>query len=680
VSAHASRLLRLVFSAGNDIEEWQLGDPEQAAAKGYPRRLAAGALDARGILFADVTVDAACGRIVCFEVNGPNAVGSDALTGESSSRAANEASQAVQRARELGLVRPEGRLARPVVTVHAHQHWKAFRTGGEFYPRVALFAERLEAELPGNQVRVRGPGEALGEEAISVLAGDVPTMAAGLDVDRASGRCEVQGRPAIFLGNPNLVPELIRIRKLSPDALLGRGLDLRPFHAGRLLPTFHDKALQQRLFAGTGIEPLRCFEARSEAEALVGARDLLRLGPVVLKPNATSGGAGVQVVVPSMSDAEIRERIAALIAECRAKYGENADATLWPIRGFEFVRSTGYPMADGEHLWDLRIALLFEPGLAQVYPVSLRVTPRAFDASGFHRDRDQWVSNVSGRDGHWLLSGMDDKVLLAVGLPPARLEGLLEACLQWTQRAWDGAGRDASGLGSCYEDECERSDPGFYPAGKFRVAQPAAWKRVETRHPVLPIIEDRWSPRSFADRPVVPEALRSLFEAARLAPSAHNTQPARFLLGRRGVGDSYARLFDCLSEGNREWAHSAPVLVLAATLRERFSPVASALVPYPHGTHDLGLAVMSLLLQAQALGLHAHPMAGFDPELARASFSIPPLFEPMVVIAVGYLGSPDSLPDALRVRELAPRARRPLEELVFEGDWGLTSPVFVPPA
>ena len=680
MSAHASRLLRVVFSALNDIEEWQLGDPEQAAAKGYPRRHAAGALDDRGIVFADVTVDAAGGRIVCHEVNGPNAVGSDALTGESSLRAANEASQALQRARELGLVLQDGRLARPVVTVHAHQHWKAFRTGGEFYPRVGLFAERLEAELPENEVRVRGPGEALGAEAVSVLAGDVPAVAAGLTVDRTSGRFELQGRPVIFLGNPNLVPELIRTRKLTPEALLGRGLDLRAFHAWRLVPTFHDKALQQRLFEGTGIEPLRHFEARSEQEALHATRELLRIGPVVLKPNATSGGIGVQVVVPAMPDAEIRGRIAALVADCRAKYGENAEATLLPIRGFEFVRSTGYPMSDGEHLWDLRIALLFEPGLAQVFPVSLRVAPRAFDANGFHRDRDQWVSNVSGRDGHWLLSGMDDKVLLAVGLPPPRVEGLFRACVDWTQRAWDGAARDSSGLGSAYEDECERSDPDFYPAEKFQVAEPGRSKRVATRHPVLRILEDRWSPRSFADRPVDPEALRSLFEAARLAPSAHNTQPARFLLGRKGAGDTYSRLFECLSEGNQEWAHSAPVLVLAATLRQRFSPVASALVPYPHGTHDLGLAVMSLLLQAQALGLHAHPMAGFDPELARASFAIPALFEPMVVIAVGYLGNPDSLPDALRVRELAPRARRPLEELVFEGAWGRASPLLVPPA
>jgi hypothetical protein len=49
---------------------------------------------------------------------------------------------------------------------------------------------------------------------------------------------------------------------------------------------------------------------------------------------------------------------------------------------------------------------------------------------------------------------------------------------------------------------------------------------------------------------------------------------------------------------------------------------------------------------------------------------------PGVVIAVGYLGSPDVLPAALREREVAPRTRRPLAELVFEDRWGVTSSLF----
>jgi nitroreductase len=202
--------------------------------------------------------------------------------------------------------------------------------------------------------------------------------------------------------------------------------------------------------------------------------------------------------------------------------------------------------------------------------------------------------------------------------------------------------------------------------------------RLETRYPVIPPILERWSPRSFAEREPEQDKLQSIFEAARLAPSAHNTQPARFLMGRKGRGDTFDRLFSCLDPHNQEWAGAAPVLVLAAVMRERFSQVRAELVPYPHAMHDLGLAVMSLLIQAQHLGLHCHPMAAFDPDKAQEVFAIPPLFLPGMMIAVGYLGSPDALPASLRIHEENPRSRRPLEDLVFEGAWGQASTLFAP--
>jgi nitroreductase len=201
-------------------------------------------------------------------------------------------------------------------------------------------------------------------------------------------------------------------------------------------------------------------------------------------------------------------------------------------------------------------------------------------------------------------------------------------------------------------------------------------KRVETRYAVLPALADRWSPRSFDPREPEPEKLQSIFEAARLAPSAHNTQPVRFLVVRRSDEETHAKLFACLSDGNRVWAHSAPLLVLACVMRQRFSQERAAFVPYPHAMHDLGLAVMSMILQAQALGIHCHPLAGFDPEQAQSAFAIPALFEPAVVIATGYLGDPDTLPDGLRAREVGPRTRRPLEELVFERAWAQASALF----
>lgn len=200
-------------------------------------------------------------------------------------------------------------------------------------------------------------------------------------------------------------------------------------------------------------------------------------------------------------------------------------------------------------------------------------------------------------------------------------------------------------------------------------------KRVPTSAPVLSVIADRWSPRSFSDRPVELEKLRSMFEAARLAPSAHNNQPSRFLATRKGQGDDHRRLSACLSPHN-DWAEKAPVLILAGVTRKRFSQQTAAWVEYPHCTHDLGLAVMSMILQAQSVGLSCHPLAGFDPDLARAAFGAPPLYELMLVLAVGYRGPAEQLPEHLLARELAPRVRRPVEEFVFEGAWGEPSSLF----
>jgi hypothetical protein len=450
VSADRHRLLRIALAGLNDIEEWRLGDPARAAAKGYPREYLAEVLDDHGIVFLDVVVEEATGRIRCHEVNGPNAVGSDALTGESFARAENEARQAAK-------VHGGGSGGR-AVTLHAHQHWRFFRTGGEFFPRVADFAEALGRLLPGRTVHLRGAAEPLGAEDVAVVMGDVPSVASHMEID-ARGRLSYRGRRVIFAGNPNLLTELVRTGKVR-----GRDLDLRAFHAWRLVRLVHDKGRQQDLFEGTGIEPLRYFAAATRQEAIEKTRALLAHGPVVLKPNNGSGGTGVHVAVPAMSDGEIAARVEAVLRDYAAKHGENSEAIAFPIRGFEFVRSTGY---DGR-LWDLRIAVLFEPGKASVFPVSMRLTPTPFDPLTFHEDRDQWISNVSGRQVTLLKSGMDDEALAAVGMTPGNLEQVFRASVLWTMRAWDAAARMGGPGGSVYEDLAEVEDAAFYPREKFR--------------------------------------------------------------------------------------------------------------------------------------------------------------------------------------------------------------------
>ncbi len=197
---------------------------------------------------------------------------------------------------------------------------------------------------------------------------------------------------------------------------------------------------------------------------------------------------------------------------------------------------------------------------------------------------------------------------------------------------------------------------------------------ARTDFPVDDLIRRRWSPRAFADRPVEPEKLRSLLEAARWAPSSFNQQPWAYVVATREEPEAFARLLSALMEGNRVWAARAPLLMLSvAKLNFDHNGQANR-----HAFHDVGLATANLVTQATAMGLSVHQMAGFDAAKARELFGIPEGWEPVAAIALGYPGEASSLPAPLRDRELARRARKPLEEFVFSGRWGHTAPLVSP--
>ena len=187
---------------------------------------------------------------------------------------------------------------------------------------------------------------------------------------------------------------------------------------------------------------------------------------------------------------------------------------------------------------------------------------------------------------------------------------------------------------------------------------------IETKVGVNPLIENRRSPRAFdRERKVSSEMLTNLLEAARWAPSANNIQPWRFIVGQKGDA-THQKIASALSEGNRIWAEHAPILILAVTQEE------GERGKQGYAWHDLGLATTQMILQASAMELYAHVMAGFSKDEARSAFSIPAEYSPLTVIAIGYLGEVESLPEKLQTREKAPRIRKPLEEIAFHNTWG----------
>lgn len=195
-------------------------------------------------------------------------------------------------------------------------------------------------------------------------------------------------------------------------------------------------------------------------------------------------------------------------------------------------------------------------------------------------------------------------------------------------------------------------------------------KPAPTNFPVHNLIRERWSPRAFANKPVEPAILASLFEAARWAPSSNNEQPWVYLVATKGDAENFAKTLSVLVEFNAAWAKEAAVLMIAVS-RLNFQNG----TPNRNAFYDTGAATALLSVEATARGLAVHQMAGFDPAKAKQVFEIPADCEPIAAIAIGYPGDPESLSQKLRDREVAPRTRNPLSEFVMSGRWGHTSPI-----
>jgi len=191
-------------------------------------------------------------------------------------------------------------------------------------------------------------------------------------------------------------------------------------------------------------------------------------------------------------------------------------------------------------------------------------------------------------------------------------------------------------------------------------------KKSTPAHPIQELIATRWSPYAFTDRPVSAADLRSLFEAARWAASSYNEQPWSYIVATKENAKEFEQLLSCLVEGNQVWAKAAPVLAIGCTsLRFKMNGQ-----PNAAAVHDLGLAGATLTLEATARGLAVHQMIGIVPARVTALYGVPEGVQPTTGIAIGYSADPSTLPEAIRPRDLAPRARKPQAEFVFAGKWG----------
>ena len=187
-------------------------------------------------------------------------------------------------------------------------------------------------------------------------------------------------------------------------------------------------------------------------------------------------------------------------------------------------------------------------------------------------------------------------------------------------------------------------------------------------YPVLEAIRDRWSPYRWRPMVVEDEKLLQCLEAARWAASSFNDQPWYFIVAQRQHRDAFQQAIECLAEPNQQWAQHTGVLILTV-IRTTF---AKNNQPNRVALHDLGQAAAHLTLQATAVGLSVHQMAGVNLSKVRQTYGIPEGFEPQTGIAIGYADTSEPTGEDeqdLRAREKTARQRIPLSEQVFAGKW-----------
>jgi nitroreductase len=172
----------------------------------------------------------------------------------------------------------------------------------------------------------------------------------------------------------------------------------------------------------------------------------------------------------------------------------------------------------------------------------------------------------------------------------------------------------------------------------------------------------RWSPRAFKDEAIPEEDLRTIFEAARWAPSCHNEQPWIYVYAQNPA--SLKKVQATLVNFNKAWASKAPVLVMLFA-KKTFDKNNK---PNPWSAFDAGSSWMSLALHAKKLGFITHAMGGFDTKKALDVAGLDPEhYEAITIIAIGKEGDPKTLPEFLQKEEVV-SSRKSLNEIVRQLD------------
>ena len=185
-------------------------------------------------------------------------------------------------------------------------------------------------------------------------------------------------------------------------------------------------------------------------------------------------------------------------------------------------------------------------------------------------------------------------------------------------------------------------------------------KTASTKYPVLDIIKNRWSPRSFSGKAISDESINTIMEAATWSFSAMNEQPWRYIVAKRGTG-LFQSFIELLYPGNKPWNINAAALVLSLR-KTTYSGTGKA---NNIALHDIGSANILLTLQANSMGIYTHVIEGYSKEAAKELLALEEGLEPVVMIAIGYPDAAEKLEEPFKAREISPRSRKDLAEILL---------------
>ena len=171
------------------------------------------------------------------------------------------------------------------------------------------------------------------------------------------------------------------------------------------------------------------------------------------------------------------------------------------------------------------------------------------------------------------------------------------------------------------------------------------------------LVKQRRSIRRYLDRPVEREKIFACIEAARLAPSADNVQPWRFLvIDEPEIKEALARdAFSGIYFISR-FAAKAPVLII---ILARLDIIANRIGKQIQNIHfyliDIGIAGEHIVLQAEELGLGTCWIGWFNTRKTRKILNIPRKYKIVSMLSLGYYDRKPS----------KPKKRRTLDEIVW---------------